>query len=187
MTFCLDALLTLGSLRNNDDDGNENGKKAVGLDKQNNNVALDLLQVDLKSILASGASHLGREAAKRATKSREFPRILHRTKDFLESLMLHLHHAHLHISLPSLHGYNVKLPNFTFCRGQEQKTTTFFFFSWTLMQSFRIQLQTNLPFDELNKMEQRDKVWGSANSLFKWRFRSRPRVRCVNSLLLGEK
>jgi len=32
---------------------------------------LDLLQVDLTSFLASGASLLGREAAKRATKSRE--------------------------------------------------------------------------------------------------------------------
>ena len=31
---------TIGSLRNDDDDGNENGKKkAVGLDKQNNNFA----------------------------------------------------------------------------------------------------------------------------------------------------
>ena len=47
----------------------------------------------------------------------------------------------LYISLPSLHDYNVKLPNFTFCRGREQKTTTFFFSSWTLIQSFRIQLQ----------------------------------------------
>ena len=27
----------------------------------------------------------------------------------------------LHISLQSLHDYNVKLPNFTFCRGREQK------------------------------------------------------------------
>ena len=33
------ALTTLGSLRNDDDDGNENGKKAIGLDKQNNNFA----------------------------------------------------------------------------------------------------------------------------------------------------
>ena len=33
----------------------------------------------------------------------------------------------LYISLPPLHDYNVKLPNFTFCRGREQKTTTFFF------------------------------------------------------------
>ena len=31
--------LTLGSLRNDDADGNENGKKAIGLDKQNNNFA----------------------------------------------------------------------------------------------------------------------------------------------------
>ena len=43
MTFSLPALLILGSLRNDDDDGNESGKKAIGLDKQNNNVQLDLL------------------------------------------------------------------------------------------------------------------------------------------------
>ena len=53
---------------------------------------------------------------------------------------LYVHHAFLYISLPSLHDYNVKLPNFTFCRGSEHKTTTFFFFSSTLIQSFRIQL-----------------------------------------------
>ena len=39
----------------------------------------------------------------------------------------------------------MNLPNFTFFRRQGQKTTTFFFFSWTLMQSFRIQLQKTLP------------------------------------------
>ena len=49
-----------------------------------------------------------------------------------------MHRAFLYVSLPSLHDYNVKLPNLTFFRGREQKTTTFFFFSWTLMQSFRI-------------------------------------------------
>ena len=31
--------LVLGSLRKDYDDGNENGKKAIGLDKQNNNFA----------------------------------------------------------------------------------------------------------------------------------------------------
>ena len=31
--------LTLGNLSNDDADGNENGKKAIGLDKQNNNFA----------------------------------------------------------------------------------------------------------------------------------------------------
>ena len=30
---------TLGSLSNDDGDGNDNGKKAIGLDKQNNNFA----------------------------------------------------------------------------------------------------------------------------------------------------
>ena len=38
--------------------------------------------------------------------------------------------------------------------GRQHKTTTLFCFSWTLIQSFRIQLQTNSPaFDELNEME----------------------------------
>ena len=40
---------------------------------------------------------------------------------------LHVHHAFLCISLPKLHEYDVKMPNFTFCRGREHNTTTFFF------------------------------------------------------------
>ena len=67
---------------------------------------------------------------------------------------LHVHHAFLYISLPSQHDYVVKIPNFTFCGGREHKTRTFFFFSWTLIQPSRIQLQRKLPtFDELNEME----------------------------------
>ena len=107
-----------GSLRNDDGGGNEIGKKAVGLDKRNNNFA-------------------------------------------------RAHHAFLYISLPSLHDYHVKL----FCRRREQKTTTFFFFSWTLMQSFRIQLQNNLPtFDELSvikfEAEQIHWSWGFREVVF---------------------
>ena len=34
----------------------------------------------------------------------------------------------LYISLPSLPDYNGKMPEFTFCRGREHKTTTFFSF-----------------------------------------------------------
>ena len=41
---------------------------------------------------------------------------------------LHAHHAFMYISLPSLHYYDVKMPNFTFRGGREHKTTTFFFF-----------------------------------------------------------
>ena len=55
---------------------------------------------------------------------------------------LHLHHALLYISLPSLHDYNVKVPNFTFCRGRKHTTTTFLFFSWTLI--FNAQKVTNI-------------------------------------------
>ena len=68
----------IASLHNDDDDGNENGKKEIGLDKQKNNFA---------------------------PTSRFF---------------------FFYISLPSLHNYNVKLRNFTFCGGREQKKTTFF-------------------------------------------------------------
>ena len=35
----------------------------------------------------------------------------------------------LYIPLPSLHDYDVKMHNFTFYGGREQKTTIFFFFS----------------------------------------------------------
>ena len=40
---------------------------------------------------------------------------------------LDLHHVFLYISPPTLHEYDVKMPNFTFCRGREHNTTTFFF------------------------------------------------------------
>ena len=42
---------------------------------------------------------------------------------------LNVHHAFLYISLPSVHDYNLKMPNFTFCGEREHKTTTLFFFS----------------------------------------------------------
>ena len=58
---------------------------------------------------------------------------------------LHVHHAFLYISLLSLHDYDVKLPNLTFCGGREHKTMALFFFFWTLIQSFRIQLKKNSP------------------------------------------
>ena len=71
--------LLSGSVSNDDGDGNENGKKAIGL--------------------------------------------LNKTTT------LHVHHPFLYISLPSLHDYNIKVRNFTFCGGREHTTTTFFFFS----------------------------------------------------------
>jgi len=52
-----------------------------------------------------------------------------------QTTTLHVHYAFLYISLLSLNDYDVKVPNFTFCEGHEHKTTTYFFFSWTSIQS----------------------------------------------------
>ena len=70
------------SLSNDDDDGNENGKKAIGL----------------------------------ISKTRT----------------LHVHHAFLYISLPSLHYYN-KVPNFTFCRTHDNNFLFLFLNSDTVL------------------------------------------------------
>ena len=60
---------------------------------------------------------------------------------------------HVHHAFPSLHDCDVEMPNFTFCRGREHKTS-FFFFSWTLMQSLEFNFRKKQPtFDELNELE----------------------------------
>ena len=41
---------------------------------------------------------------------------------------LHVHHAFLYISLPSLHDYVRKMPNFTFYGGRKQGTAKFSFY-----------------------------------------------------------
>ena len=75
----MNGKVLLGSLSNDNGDGNQNGKKAIDLDSKTKTFALA---------------------------SRFF----------------------VHFFKPPLHDYNVKMPNFTFCRGREQKITTFFFF-----------------------------------------------------------
>ena len=64
-----------------------------------------------------------------------------------------------------------------FREGHEHRTTTFFFFSWTLIQLFWIQLQKT----RWNKGDKA--VWSSANALFKWRFCSRRFRFCLSSLI----
>ena len=44
-----------------------------------------------------------------------------------ETSSLHVHHAFLYISLPLLHDYDVKMPNFTFYGGRKQATGKFSF------------------------------------------------------------
>ena len=88
------------------------------------------------------------------------------------------------------------MSNFTLCGGHEHKTTTSFFFPWTSIQSFRLQSRRNWQYlTNWTRWNKHDKVWSSATSLFKWRFRNRLRRRekpcgrgclrrcCLNSLL----
>ena len=42
-----------------------------------------------------------------------------------KTTILHVHHAFLYISLPSLRDYDVKMPNFTLYSGRTQATTKF--------------------------------------------------------------
>ena len=70
-------LKALGSFSNDDGDGNQDVKKAIGL--------------------------------------------------LRKTTPLHVHHAFLYSSLPSLHGYDVKMPNCKFYRGRKQATTNLFF------------------------------------------------------------
>ena len=94
----------IGSLSNDDADGNENGKKAIGLDWQNNNFA------------------------------RASPFFVH---FFAVVARLQRENAWIHVL--SRTG---------------TQDNNFLFFSWTLIQPFRIQLQKHLlTFDEVNEME----------------------------------
>ena len=73
----------------------------------------------------------------------------------------------------------MKMPN---SWGREPEATTFLFFSWTLIQSFRLQLQKNCQhLTNLTRWNKHNKVWGSSNSLFKWRFRNRHRYLSSNT------
>ena len=96
--------LLLGSLSNDDADGNENGKKAKGL--------------------------------------------------ISKTTTLHVHHAffvHFFAVVARLQRESAWIHVLSRTGTQDNN---FLFFSWTLIQSFRIQLQKHLPtFDEVNEME----------------------------------
>ena len=55
-----------------------------------------------------------------------------------KTTILHVLHFFFYISLPSLHDYDVKLPNFTFYRGSTQATTKFPLSFWTWIWSLGI-------------------------------------------------
>ena len=97
-------------------------------------------------------------------------------------MSLHKHHTFLYISLPSLNDYNLKMPHISFCGGREYKATSCFFFLWILLEfNFSKNCQHLTNWTRWNK---RYKVWSSATSPFKWRFRSL-RHRCCLSFTRG--
>ena len=96
-----------------------------------------------------------------------------------------MHHAFLYLSFPSWHDYNANLPNFAFCEGRDNKTTTSFFFSYlrySLLDFYSKKICQHLT--NWTRSNQRDKVWGRANSLCKWRFCCLRPLCCLSSLLL---
>ena len=56
-----------------------------------------------------------------------------------------VHNAFLYTSLPLMHDYDVKMPNFAFYGGRKQATIKFSFSFWTWVRSPRNQLQGYLP------------------------------------------
>ena len=66
---------------------------------------------------------------------------------------LHVYHAFLYISLPSLHDYDDKMPNFTFYGGRKKATVRFSFSSWTWIWFLGIRLKkSSLAFDKVNEL-----------------------------------
>ena len=57
-----------------------------------------------------------------------------------KATILHVHHAFWNISLPSLHDYDMKMPNFTMYRGSTLATTKFPLSFWTWIWFLGIQL-----------------------------------------------
>ena len=65
-----------------------------------------------------------------------------------------MHHTFFYISLPSLHHQDMRLCNFPLYEGHDHEKMIILIFLFLNLQSFRVQLQKNLPtFEELNKME----------------------------------
>ena len=58
---------------------------------------------------------------------------------------LHVHYTFLYISLPFLHDYDVKFPNWTFHGGRKQATTKFYFSHLTWIGILGIHLQEGSP------------------------------------------
>ena len=84
-----------------------------------------------------------------------------------KTTVLHLHHDFLYISLPSLHDYDVKMPNFTMYKESAQATTKFplSFWTWIWFLGFNFR-KVRLHLTKLVTWSNGDEDWKNANSLF---------------------
>ena len=71
-----------------------------------------------------------------------------------KTTILRVHHAFLYFSLPSLHDYDVKIPNFPMYTGSTQATKKFPLSFWTWIWFLGIQLwEGSSTFDKVSELE----------------------------------
>ena len=100
---------------------------SVLTDGQITSAIADSCPVDYPVRLSSGPCAVNRELKqRRQRRQRERPES-NRFR-LTKQQLLQVHHAFLHICLPSLLDYDVKLPNFACYGGPKHKRTIFFFF-----------------------------------------------------------
>lgn len=75
------------------------------------------------------------------------------------------------------------------CTTKTWKYQIFFFLSWTLIHSSLLEFNSRKNCQHLTnwtRWDKRDKVWSSANSLFKWHFLSRCHRHCLSALVKSQ-
>ena len=90
---------------------------------------------------------------------------------------LHVHHAFLYISLPSLHNYDVKLT------GTHDNDFLFLFVNLGAVLYNSPPEENRKHLTNEKSCNNSNEVWSSVTSLFGWRFRFRCRQLCLSSLL----
>ena len=98
---------------------------------------------------------------------------------------LHVHHAFLYISLPSLHDYDVKWPNFKFFEDGKSKATKSTISVWTRARLPLLSSNINsLLLSNWATWDSREMFWKDTESIFQRSFHGRRLCRIVSSLLV---
>ena len=101
-----------------------------------------------------------------------------------------MHHAFLYISLPFLHDYDVKWPNFKFTCNEygNGKVINSTISLWTRARSPLFSCNTNsLLFSSWVTWNKREMVWKDAESIFQRPCNGRHRCRIVRSLIIQKR